>query len=137
MAKRWLWSSFFMFVVLSGCAPGNDEGESPLGRGSLTSQTTRSQHIPAPSTATSATTGLRVAIPSHCGVISVTVKGRLWLADPPLGHHNPPAGWDENQTLGYFVFTSPKRAEFHGDGGQTAQFRLATAGTHDPGAGCE
>lgn len=79
----------------------------------------------------------RVAVPSHCGVTSVTVNGQLWLADPPLGGHNPPAGWDENETLGYFVVTGADRAEFYGDGGQRAQFRLAPAGSDDPGTGCE
>lgn len=79
----------------------------------------------------------RVAVPSHCGVSAVSLNGRLWLADPPLGGHNPPAGWDENETLGYLVVTRPDVAEFYGDGGQRAHFRLAPAGTTPPGAGCE
>lgn len=78
----------------------------------------------------------RVAVRSHCGVTSVTVRGRLWLADPSLGNHKPPPGWSEIQTLGYLVVTSPDRPEFYGDG-QVAQFRLAPADTADPGAGCE
>lgn len=45
-------------------------------------------------------TGVRVTVPSHCGVLSVTIDGQLWLADPPLGDHNPPPGWEENQTSG-------------------------------------
>lgn len=81
--------------------------------------------------------GVRVSVPSHCGVLSVTIDGQLWLADPPLGDHNPPAGWDENQTPGRFVQTGPRRAEFHGDAGQTAMFRLAPAGATDPNSGCE
>lgn len=81
--------------------------------------------------------GTRVAINSHCGVISLTVDGQLWLADPPLGDHNPPAGWDDNETPGYFVLVDPRHGEFRGDGGQTAQFRRAAASTIDPGAGCE
>jgi hypothetical protein len=83
--------------------------------------------------------GIRVAVPSHCGVLSVTVDGQqLWLADPPLGDDsgNPPAGWDENETMGYFVETGP-RGEFHGDRGQRATFRRAPAGANDPNAGCE
>lgn len=90
--------------------------------------------LPASSPAVS---GVRVAVPSHCGVLSVTVKGRLWLADPRLGDHNPPPGWDENQTMGSLVTTGPGRAVFYGDGGQRALFRRATAGAKDPNAGCE
>jgi hypothetical protein len=28
--------------------------------------------------------GVPVALYTHCGVVSLTLKGRLWLADPPL-----------------------------------------------------
>jgi len=82
-------------------------------------------------------TGVRVTVPSHCGVLSVTVNGRLWLADPPLGDHNPPPGWDENQTAGRWVVIGPGRAEFRGDQGQRASFRKAAPGATDPNAGCE
>lgn len=80
---------------------------------------------------------IRVSVHSHCGVVSVQVRGVLWLADPPLGDQNPPPGWDENQTPGYLVLTGPRAATFYGDGDQTAHFRRAPAGTPDPGAGCE
>jgi ribosomal protein L36 len=46
---------------------------------------------------------IRVVVPSHCGVLSVRVHDVLWLADPPLGDHNPPPGWDENETPGYLT----------------------------------
>ena len=82
------------------------------------------------------TGGVRIDVPSHCGVLSVTVDGVLWLADPALGDHNPPPGWDENQTSGSFVVMGT-RAEFRGDGGQQAMFRRALAGTPDPLASCE
>lgn len=88
-------------------------------------------------TDTASGSGVRVSVPSHCGVLSVTVDGELWLADPPLGDHNPPAGWDENQTPGRFLQTGPRRAEFHGDAGQTATFRLAPPSATDPNSGCE
>lgn len=81
--------------------------------------------------------GVRVTISTHCGVRSAWVDGELWLASPPLGGHNPPPGWDENETVGFFVITAPERAEFHGDGRQKALFRLAEPGTPDPNAGCE
>lgn len=82
-------------------------------------------------------TGNRLSIRSHCGVVSVWVGKALWLADPRLGGHNPPAGWDENQTFGYFFTTGQGRATFVGDGGQFANFRLAARGTEDPLVGCE
>jgi hypothetical protein len=88
-------------------------------------------------TATRSTSGIRVSVASHCGVRGVWVDGELWLADPPLGGHNPPPGWDENVTVGWFVRTVRGRGVFHGDGGQRAVFRLAEAGTADPNAGCE
>ncbi|QLQ10228.1 MAG: hypothetical protein HZY75_07340 [Nocardioidaceae bacterium] len=80
---------------------------------------------------------MRVTVPSHCGVLSVTVEGQLWLADPPLGDHNPPPGWDENQTSGRLIFLNPDRAEFHGDQGQRATFRRADPVDTDPNAECE
>lgn len=80
---------------------------------------------------------VRLTVPSHCGVLSVTIDARLWLADPPLGDHNPPPGWAENQTPGHWVVVGPGRAEFRGDRGQRASFRRAAPGTTDPNAGCE
>lgn len=83
--------------------------------------------------------GVRIALYSHCGVVSLTVKGRLWLADPPLrdSSHNPPPGWDENQTMGAFLISGLGRAVFQGDEGQRAAFRRAPLGAEDPNAGCE
>lgn len=81
--------------------------------------------------------GSRVSVPSHCGVLSVTVEGQLWLADPPFGDHNPPPGWDENETAGVFTQIGPRRAEFRSDSGEAASFELAPAGSEDPNAGCE
>jgi hypothetical protein len=80
--------------------------------------------------------GLRISLTTHCGVRSLVIDGRVWLADPPLGGHNPPSGWGENETDGYFTWNG-SRGEFHGDGGQHSIFRLAPPGTDDPNAGCE
>lgn len=82
-------------------------------------------------------TPIRVSVPSHCGVLSVWVRGELWLADPPLGDHNPPPGWGENETSGTFVVTREGVGTFRGDAGQEADFRLADQGTADPNEGCE
>lgn len=84
-----------------------------------------------------AESGVRVSVPSHCGVLSVTVEGQLWLADPPLGDHNPPSGWDENETGGVFTQIGPRHAEFRSDSGEVASFKLAPAGAEDPNAGCK
>lgn len=84
-----------------------------------------------------ADSGVRISVPPHCGVLSVTVKDQLWLADPPLGNHNPPPGWDENETAGIFTQIGPGRAEFRSDSGQIAHFELAPAGSQDPNAGCK
>lgn len=83
--------------------------------------------------------GVRVALYTHCGVVSLAVKGRLWLADPPLGDssHNPPPGWDENRTMGVLRRIGSGRAIFRGDGGQRAYFRRAPMAAEDPNAGCE
>ncbi|GAB2854535.1 hypothetical protein [Nocardioides pacificus] len=81
--------------------------------------------------------GIRVAVPSHCGVLGVRVEGELWLAHPRLGDHNPPPGWDENETTGVLLRTGPGRAVFTGDGGQRATFERAPRGAPDPNAGCE
>lgn len=79
----------------------------------------------------------QVTVSTHCGVVSVTVKGELWLAEPPLGDHNPPPGWDENRETGSFTTTGPDRAEFRTSTGQRASFVRAEAGTPDPNVGCE
>lgn len=81
--------------------------------------------------------GVRVAIRSHCGVLSLISRRQLWLADPPLGDNNPPPGWDENETLGVLQETGAGRAVFEGDGGQRASFLRAPHGVEDPNAGCE
>lgn len=79
----------------------------------------------------------QVTVSTHCGVVSVMVEGDLWLAEPPLGDHNPPAGWDENEETGAFTVTGPNSAEFHTDAGLKASFVRAEPGTADPNAGCE
>lgn len=106
-------------IALSGCADNTQKSATPT------------------QSATPSAIGTRVTVPSHCGVLSVTVNGRLWLADPPLGGHNPPHGWDENETSGLFVVVGHGRGEFHGDEGQRASFRRAPVGAENPNAGCE
>ncbi len=74
---------------------------------------------------------------THCGVVSTTVDGVLWLADPPLGDHNPPTGWDDNEESGVFAVQGPEDALFRADTGVEAHFVRADPGVPDPGAGCE
>jgi hypothetical protein len=80
---------------------------------------------------------VRLSLTTHCGVLSAVVDGKLWIADPPLGDHNPPPGWGENETLGVFIVGARDRAMFRGQDGQIALFRRANPGEPDPGAGCE
>ena len=132
--------SALAFVVLSGCTSGTHvEDEAP---GSTQAAETPSPGGTPETTAPSSTAAglareIRVTIRSHCGVRSAWVRGELWLASPPLGGHNPPPGWGENQTSGVFVITAHERGVFRGDAGQTAHFRLAGEGVADPNAGCE
>ncbi|HET9422974.1 MAG TPA: hypothetical protein VFO49_17670 [Nocardioides sp.] len=73
---------------------------------------------------------------THCGVLSAHVDGRLWIADPPIGDHDPPPGWGENETSGFFS-AGRGRAVFRGEGGQVALFRRARPSEPDPAASCE
>jgi hypothetical protein len=123
-----------LFVFATACAGDRDGRASGEEYPSAPSSPTSTPSLPA---ASPAEKGVRVAVPSHCGVLSLTVKGRLWLADPPLGDHNPPPGWDENETMGVLLRTGPGRAVFMGDGGQRASFHRAPRGAQDPNAGCE
>jgi hypothetical protein len=81
--------------------------------------------------------GRRVTLYTHCGVVSATVEGELWLADPPLGEHNAPSGWDQNSETGAWRKLTADRAEFRTDSGKVAAFVRAQPGTEDPSAGCE
>jgi hypothetical protein len=126
MPIRLICWSILVSVVAAGCAATAPTGPS--------AETSASATV---SRAADEAGGIRVAIRSHCGVRGAVVNGDLWLASPPLGGHNPPPGWDENQTRGRFLITGARRAVFNGDGGQRAHFRLAPEGTVDPNAGCE
>lgn len=83
--------------------------------------------------------GARHSLYSHCGILSTTFDGALWLADPPLRDDsgNPPPGWDENETVGLFIQTTATEATFKADTGVEARFTKAKVGTSDPAANCE
>jgi hypothetical protein len=123
-----------LFAFATACADDRDGRASAEESPSAPLSSTSTPSLPA---ASPSEKGVRVTVPSHCGVLSLTVKGRLWLADPPLGDHNPPPGWDENETMGVLLRTGPGRAVFKGDGGQRASFQRAPRGAEDPNAGCE
>ncbi len=126
-----------LMASTAGCS-GDDGGRAvDVEVESPTVATSAPSADPSSTAASPADQGVRVRVPSHCGVLSVTIEGRLWIADPPLGDDNPPPGWDENETAGLFVKTGPRRAVFKGDGGQRATFKLADPGVDDPAAGCE
>jgi hypothetical protein len=80
-----------------------------------------------------------VTLRTHCGVLSATVDGKLWLAAPPLsdGSGNPPPGWGENGTAGAWRQEGGTQATFRSNNGKVAHFVLARPGAKDPAAGCE
>ncbi len=80
--------------------------------------------------------GGRVSVSTHCGVRSLRVDGDLWIADPPLGGHNPPEGWDDNEQTGRFRVDGD-RAVFDDGNGHRAEFRRASEGEANPNEGCE
>jgi hypothetical protein len=88
---------------------------------------------------TSDQTGTRHTVSTHCGVVSTTVDGVLWLAEPRLSDDsgNPPAGWDENETAGLFVPETDNTARFRADSGVEATFTRAAPGSVDPADDCE
>lgn len=83
--------------------------------------------------------GVRHVLYTHCGVVSTTVDGVLWMAEPRLGDDsgNPPPGWSENETPGTFRQTGESSAVFTADTGVRATFTKADPGTSDPGANCD
>jgi hypothetical protein len=131
--RMWLLAALLTFAAACGNHPADPvSDEQPQGAA------TPSMSVDEPTpTAWSTGQNLHVSVPSHCGVLSLWVNGRLWLADPPLGQHNPPPGWDENTTTGRLLKTGPGRAVFTGEGGQEASFERAPRGAEDPNAGCE
>lgn len=89
-----------------------------------------------PSAATSQE--IRHVLYTHCGLVSTTVDGVLWLADPPLADGgNPPPGWDENETQGVFRQIDAERAVFVADSGVEAIFTKAGPGATDAEADCD
>lgn len=78
---------------------------------------------------------VRHVVYTHCGVLSTTIDGALWLAEPPLP--GPPSGWDENETPGDFRLTDSTHAAFMADSGVEATFTKAEPGASDPAANCD
>lgn len=84
------------------------------------------------------TLGVRHVLRTHCGVLSTTYGGNLWIAEPqrPDGFDDPLTGWGENETVGRLVVNGSS-AEFTAESGVSATFRMARAGETDPATGCE
>lgn len=82
--------------------------------------------------------GKRLTLRTHCGVLSASVDGKLWLASPPIsdGSGNPPPGWGENETTGRWRQTGT-HATFRSSSGKVAHFVRARRGIKDPAFGCE
>lgn len=136
-SKTCIDAALLVVLVAFATACADDDRDGRVSEESPSAPTSSSSADEVVPTANPSEKGVRVAIRSHCGVHSLTIQGRLWLADPPLGDHNPPPGWDENETMGVLLKTGPGRAVFEGDGGQRASFQRAPHGAEDPNAGCE
>ena len=61
---------------------------------------------------------------THCGVISATINGSIFSAEPALtdGSGNPPPGWGNPYDSGEMSLTSPPPAEFRDPAGNSAHF---------------
>jgi hypothetical protein len=120
-------------VVLTACGDTHvDEGP-----GTKPASSSTSDSHPAPAAGARSKDGVWTALSTGCGVLSATVDGTLWIADPPLGNDGPPPGWGAEETWGHFVPGARGRAMFRGEDGQIALFRRAGPEEADPAADCD
>ena len=76
---------------------------------------------------------------THCGIFGTSFDLRRWVADPPLTDEkgvNPPPGWGNPFEEGTMELLSANVAEFRGESGVVAQFRLRAPSDPVPPA-CE
>ena len=61
---------------------------------------------------------------THCGVLSASINGQTYYADPPLtdGSENPPPGWGNPYDDGEMRLRSATAADFYDSAGHTAHF---------------
>ena len=61
---------------------------------------------------------------THCGVVSATINGSIFYAEPALtdGSGNPPHGWGNPYDSGEMSLTSLTTADFRDSAGNTAHF---------------
>lgn len=72
---------------------------------------------------------------THCGILGTSFAGQGWVADPPLtdeGGVNPPSGWGNPFEEGTIELLSADEAEFRGESGMVAKFRLWAPGDPVP-----
>ena len=76
---------------------------------------------------------------THCGIFGTSFDLGRWVANPPLTDEkgvNPPPGWGNPFEEGTMELLSANVAEFRGESGVVAQFRLRAPSDPVPPA-CE
>ena len=68
-------------------------------------------------------TGYPYTLYVHCGIRDARFDGRLWMADPMLGNHNPPPGWTADDSVGIMELVNDDLAVFTAKSGRTIHFK--------------
>jgi hypothetical protein len=97
-------------TVLAGCASGDGAAATAAGN--------------VPSVVMSVGGSAPYSLYTHCGVLSATINGGIFYAEPALsdGSGNPPSGWGNPYDSGQMSLTSPATAEFRDSAGNSAHF---------------
>lgn len=67
---------------------------------------------------------------THCGVLSASINGRTYYAEPPLvdGAGNAPSGWGDPYDDGEMTLRSATSADFRDPAGHAAHFTSSPRG---------
>ena len=68
-------------------------------------------------------TGYPYTLYVHCGIRDARFDGRLWMANPMLGNHNPPPGWTADDSVGTMDLVNDDLAVFTAESGRAIQFK--------------
>jgi hypothetical protein len=133
--RRFLFAGAAIIMLATSCNGGD-----PVATNAIPTPTLTSAPLPEPSRADEVEMGVPYIheLFVHCGASGTRFAGRDWDADPPVGDHNPPRGWEENRETGTMTLLSEDRAEFRSaTDGRTVQFKPRPPGGPDPNAECE
>ena len=88
----------------------------------------RSVNAPGPSVSVRVGSSSPYTLYTHCGVLSATINGQVFYADPALtdGQGNPPRGWGNPYDLGELTIQSATTIDFHDASGHLAHFAIAS-----------